>query len=769
LFQLFFTADMHERYKMRIIEIMALFGTYTSLQSLFKIHNFTDAHFKEEIRKRLLKYRFRYVDEYYRLLDSFVGMPKLRAFILELVKESGYFEELFELLEYPSEKVALYVLKQFYRTPDEKLIPLIAKLRQDQNWMIRFNALQVLKRINNDQSHALILEFLADENLKIRDEAKMIILRNFDIYSKTIFEHIEYPETVNNYSYLDSLIEIYGQKADLSKVPKILRIIVSFPEIISVKARTLLLKILKLNFDRTEKKAHHGESAYGVLEEIFSGLLGWKSEQFVSFINQIFELCGLCYFDVMTRVYLRSESSEARSAVLKYYKSNAKLREKEFWVNFCNMTDKEEKDNFVKFLIAENDHKSIQGIVKILGGSSLAHHKAAELLKVLSVNGVDISEALARYRKNVDSLISESRFEAIELLASLGDRELLASFSKRWLEASHEYKSYAIKIIDKFFIEPANFKIISSLYVIETDFELKAAFIMIISKIDTVESTELLIKAMSVSNATVRDAAIRVLLEKGKKRYLDQMHALPADLKEQLGSMLVNYDKSFLADMEKELTSPDSKIRSKILKILLALFKGKNEKVLELLKKFALDPDPHIRADFTKTLGLIGGPQVADVLTILLNDENDRVRANAVEIIGLLDIRGVTNLLMPLVSHGNNRIRANAIISLYKMGYPNAIVSLSEMLHSKDKWMRASAAYALGEINDKKTLPLLNKMLNDDDPNVVINVIRVLKKLGEPDTIKLLINFLNNENPDIKAEASHAIEALKKKRSENLK
>lgn len=769
LFQLFFTSDMPEAFKTRIVEIMALFGTYTSLHSLFKIYNFTDDRFKEVIRGRLLKYSFRYVDEYYKLLETFAGMPRLRAFILELVDRSGYFERLIGLLEYPSEKVALYVLKQFYRTPDERLLPVISELRADQNWMVRFNALQVLKRINSDDSRALILEFLADENLKVRDEAKMIVVRNFDMYSRKVFEQIEYPETVNNYAYLDSLIDIYGQKADLSKISKILKIVVGFPEIVSVKARTLLLKVLKLNFERTGRMAEPGSQSYVVMEEIISGLLSWKSDQFVQFLNQIFDLCGLYYFEIMAKAYLGSEAGEVRQAVRSYYRANPKLHEKEFWISFCNSTDREPKENFVKFLFAENDRKAVAGLTKILDSGSLARPKAVELLKILSASGVDMTESLTKYRKNISSMIKETRMEAVELLASLKDRVLLAYFAKHWPEIPNEQKTHAVGIIGECFVEPTNFKIICSLYSAEPDPGIKASILALLGKIENIESTELLIRSMSAADRVVRETAARILLEKGKKRYLDQMHALPEDIKDQLGAIVVNYDRTFLAEIEKELASPDSAIRSKVMKILLALIKGKNEKVLELLRKFSRDPDARIRADFTRALGLVGGPMVADMLTVLLNDENDRVRANAVEIIGMLDFRGVTNLLMPLVSHANNRVRANAIIALYKMGFPNAIVALSEMLHSTDKWMRASAAYALGEINDKKTLPLLYKMLNDEDENVVLNVIRVLRKIGEPDTIKLLIGFANNENAAIKTEAAQAIDVLKKRRSDSLK
>ncbi len=761
LFRLYYSINISDKYRDRVIELLAFTGTVDSLTFLFKIYESSEYMRSEIIRKILLKYGYRYVSEYAEVRESMRSNKKMVDIINSLIIDSGFYKLLTEMLDYPSEKVILYVLKQFHQVPHECVIPVISKLKNDSNWMIRFNVLQVLKQIKTEKSQAIILSFLSDENIKVRDEAKIFINSHYDIFSAAIIQQVDHFEKIKDLTFLNGILDLFESHPDVTKIPSLVQIIISFSELASVKARSVLLKILKQTYDR-ERTFNRKSEKYVTLRTIFKNILVWGSDGSGIFLSKLLETCGMAYFEILMHEACDTFDQKAKAAVNKLFAETPALyHDKKLVTELFISWDTQARDIFIKYL---NQQKGgaftaqlFSHIINEIPGNLLI-----ELYTAFKKYDIDASALLEKYRLEIRTGIKSTNTQPVEILAAMKDPELLSVLGQDWVSHTDEVKTAAFAACEKYYIEPETVKFLDKIYYQEENSLFKMNIINLASKIDCIESTEIIMKAFNSPKKDVAGFAAKIIVARGKERLLSQLSALPEDIRNQLGEVILRTDNSFVEEMEKKLTLTEPKVKMQILKMLVHLSKGESKKVLGLLLKFAKDPDDQIRADFTKLLGLVGGKEVADVLINLIGDGNARVRANAIEVAAALNLKDIVNLVLPMTSHANNRVRANAIIALYKLGNTNVIVGLSEMLRSPDKWMRASATFALGEINDRRILPLLNNVLNDKDPDVVVNAIRVLKKVGDENSAALVFRFLNDENKKIRTEATNLVNHFRK-------
>jgi len=757
IFRLYYSINVSDKYRDRIIELLAFIGTACSLTFLFKIYESSEYTRSEIIRKNLLKYGYRNVDEYVSVREVMKSNKTIVDLINKLITDSGFYSRLTEMLDYPSEKVILYVLKQFYKVPHECVLPIISRLKNDSNWMIRFNVLQVLKQIKTEKSQAMILAFLSDANIKVRDEAKIFINSHYDVFSNAIIQQIDHFEKIQDLTFLNGILDLFESRPDSTKIPSLIQIIVSFSEQVSSKARSILLKILKQTYDR-EKAFDRKSEKYIAIRTIFKNILMWNSDGSINFLSKLLETCGVAYFEILMHESCDTYDTHIKTTVNKLFAETPALcHDKKLITGLLILWDKQGRNVFIKYLAQQKGAKFVTDlfahIITDLPGVLLI-----DIYNAFKQNEIDASDILAKYRINIRTGIKGTDTQPIEILAAIKDPDLLNIIAKDWVSHTNEVKTAAFDAIEKHYLEPSTIKFLDGIYYQEENSLFKMKIINLVSKIDCIESTEIIMKAFNSPKKDIADFAAKIIVARGK----DQLSSLPEDIRNQLGEALLKTDSSFIEEMEKKLARTEPKIKMQILKMLVHLSKGESKKVLNLLLKFAKDPDAQIRADFTKLLGLVGGKEVSDVLVNLINDDNARVRANAIEVAAALNLKEIGNLVLPMTSHANNRVRANAIIALYKLGNTNVIVGLSEMLRSADKWMRASATYALGEINDKRILPLLNNVLNDSDPDVVVNAIRVLKKIGDINSTALVFKFLNHENKKIRTEATNLVNHFRK-------
>ena len=762
LAQFFFSSSLNDDHKKRIIEVLIGFGTFESLDTLFKIYTSITDEFKLFAREELQKHGYGFVDEYSKLYETY----KNNACILELMKDiidrSGYYSDLKDMLDYPSEKIILYVLKQLYKFCDEKILPTLLILKKDSNWMIRFNVLQVVKRIDSPKSRKELLEFLADDNIKVREETKSFVNSCYSLFADIILDNIDNPGSIGDFTYFQGILEIFECHPDITRLAQVMKIMVEYPEAISLKARSAFYSLIKNTFPPHELVLDRSGERYQQMQFALSRLVRWNSEQSSKLIGRIIENFGYLYIDILCDEYFKIKNDDAKNLITRIFKDRQFfLKDRQITLELCNNLDYEGINRFIKFVIASRAKEYIiPAFTKIL--ETLTHKRTVELFKIFVENGLNTRGFDVKYKTEIKNSNAIVRSECIEALGFLKDPELLTIMAQDWKTYQPEVKVLALDTIEKNFPGPESIKLLSHVFNYDENYQLKERTLNLIAKIDCAESTEIILNAFGNPKQQIAELASKILVEKGRERLINQINVLPDNLKQQLGDILIKNDKNFIEEIEKQIASTDPKIRAQIIKLLTYLSKDERTKILNLLKKFVKNPDPHIRADFTKLMEIIGGKDIVDYVSSLINDDNPRVKANAIEVIAALNLKEISNMLFPLTSHINNRVRANAIIALYKLGNTNVIIGLSEMLRSHDKWMRASATYALGEISDPRVLPLLYTVLNDGDPDVIKNAFRVIQKIGDEESIKHIIKFLNHDNKQIKTAASEAINQLKR-------
>jgi HEAT repeat protein len=745
----------------KIIEILSFMGTSDSLSELINIFLSGDARTRACVEKNLIKYGYGYIDHYSKLKIIYKSNPDAVALMDGIVSKSGFYEDLKDLLESPDEKIILYALKQYHKYCDNKVIEVLKKFKKDSNWMIRFNVLQVVKKIETPDALNLMLDFLADDNIKLREEAKTFIISNYKLFADKITDHIDNPGSIGDLSYFQGILEIFEYHPDFSRLFQIIKIVVEFPKGVSLKARTVLFNILKSTHKTKELALDRDSERYKLIGLVINQLCQWNSDQAVKFISRLVDNFGCIYIDVLCRQYFSAENREVTNLINEVFRGNQYfIKDRAALLELCQTLDIDGIEQFIKLLVENKVKEIIPSFAKVF--ENLCHKRTVELYRIFTENGLNAKGFGLKYKKDINKFDPAARIECIEALGFLKDPELLGMISADWKTYQREVKNFALDSIEKNFLNETAVKLLNQIFLHEEDHEFKERSLQLLAGIESPESTEIILKAFASPGKTTAAMAAKILVEKGRGRLMSQIDVLPDKLKEELFDISIKNDGKFLDEIEAQVVSTDPKARNQIIKLLTYLSKNERSKTLSLLKKFVKNPDPYIRADFTKLMEIVGGPEIVEYLIPLINDENPRVKANAIEVIAALNLREISNMLLPLTSHVNNRVRANAIIALYKLGNPNVVVGLSEMLRSPDKWMRASATYALGEISDPRVLPLLYTVLNDGDPDVIKNAFRVIKKNGDSDSIKHLTKFLNHENKSIKNAASETINHLRK-------
>ncbi|MBF0547130.1 MAG: HEAT repeat domain-containing protein [Candidatus Riflebacteria bacterium] len=212
-----------------------------------------------------------------------------------------------------------------------------------------------------------------------------------------------------------------------------------------------------------------------------------------------------------------------------------------------------------------------------------------------------------------------------------------------------------------------------------------------------------------------------------------------------LGSLL-RIDPGFIEEMFADLSAPEvekRKLAAKILNLIWAQIPDEKRLPVE---EGIRNPDPFVRAVFTK-LSVVYSPQTAkEILAETLSDEDPRVRANTIEAIGMLKDEDLLTKVNLLVNDSHHRIRANALVLLWKFGSQRPDSAIYEMLKG-NKSTQIAAIYACSEFKEQRFLQLILPYLRNPDPYLRKIAIRHLAKF--PPTLNPIDHIKNLKNdPD---------------------
>jgi len=239
-----------------------------------------------------------------------------------------------------------------------------------------------------------------------------------------------------------------------------------------------------------------------------------------------------------------------------------------------------------------------------------------------------------------------------------------------------------------------------------------------------------------VSNATVREAAIRVLEEIGTDDILP---------------LLVD-------GMSDEVLA----IRNAALEVAVGV--GRTGRVdlgrmlLWLLRSPSLDTKRQaveVVAQVGANLSELWGPLLA-----LLRDEDWWIRERVVE--ALMEIAGeeLTRHIVGFLNDERAVIRRWAVEVLMRMKDPRSLGALVRAAgEDEDWWVRERAVECMGEIGDRRVLPHIVK-LADSDPSLIWSAVLALGALASPDGLRFLCRALQHEDPDLRLDAMDSILAV---------
>lgn len=216
----------------------------------------------------------------------------------------------------------------------------------------------------------------------------------------------------------------------------------------------------------------------------------------------------------------------------------------------------------------------------------------------------------------------------------------------------------------------------------------------------------------------------------------------------------------------------------------------------DYINRIKYDDDPKVRANAVFVLGRLNAIEaLPTMIEALENDKSHEVRLTVVEILGKFRVPDVIPPLLKTLESDDDDMRAQASKSLGLVGRISVLDSLVNALGDQSAQVRAEAAEALGELKAVGAVDVLvNTLVADEDSHVrffaiqslvriggdtvrdalvtrlqkeknegvLIDLIETIAKLKDPSTIEPLRIFSEHDDADVKLVAEWAIGVLEK-------
>jgi len=185
---------------------------------------------------------------------------------------------------------------------------------------------------------------------------------------------------------------------------------------------------------------------------------------------------------------------------------------------------------------------------------------------------------------------------------------------------------------------------------------------------------------------------------------------------------------------------------------------------------------PLIRAQATQWIGILGGPEQADVLRAALDDPSDQVVEIAFRRLARLShLEDAERLLSCLdrLTHVDRRRISSALV---KLGEESA-APLRAAMADADRlpFVRICCAEALRWLGDTEAAPIAARLLREafcepetTDPELTASLLRVLRAVGQDDHRSLVRRFCQSPVPFVRIHAARALGQLGTQADEDL-
>lgn len=671
--------------------------------------------------------------------------------LYQIIENAGFFKGLEILSGHRDEKVILYALRQFYQFPSGEILRYIAPLAEHRNPLVRTNMVEILHSIGTDEALHLMLNFLGDADKETRERAKERTRQQFARCYPVIIRRLE--DAADPCLY--PLINLVGEVGDTTVLDKLTDYVLNYKKPLNNRAFVAFEAIASRQIGKETFSPAGGHHRIAIF---LKGMLLAAPDGAVEAIAAFIQRLG----------------KEAILMLLWEYVSAGTIERRNLQHVFNKMT---ELDNDILFQhVSTIDEPVLLALCELLQsrlGVSDFQRLLSRMIDTLPPEVLDrsLKGLLDLYgdhhimREKCYSILRKKtpdRWRIIlQHLGRSGDLKLLETLS---LEINDENLESRLNIIDTL----GNFHCAEAIEILEkiTDDprpKVRTALVEVLSRIDSLEATVLLFKLFTLESNTGNKELVQIIARKGRDRFFRYIEKISEKQRNEFGMQLAHHDDDFVTDVSRNLFSLNFDERKRALELLILISDRRKDEVMEQLKSLINDPDERLRALLSRTIAMIGGAEVSDLVLELLDDPDPRVRANAIEILPAIHDEKLMAAIYPFLRDENNRVRANAVMTLYRLGDSRVLVAISEMLKSTDKWMRASAAFAMGEIDDQRTQPILISFLDDPDLDVRRNVIKALGKVGDRSATKYLLRFLSAPDKSIAEEASRAVNAIKER------
>jgi len=200
---------------------------------------------------------------------------------------------------------------------------------------------------------------------------------------------------------------------------------------------------------------------------------------------------------------------------------------------------------------------------------------------------------------------------------------------------------------------------------------------------------------------------------------------------------------------------------------LLALAKMEESSTIDpaLIKKFAADAEPLIRARCAEILGRNGNQAGVPYLANLCDDANDLVAKTAIYSLGLVGGAQALKILERVLGEKPASIKPYALEAIGKAGTKAAVPIIAPWLRNFDAGIRAQAALALAFTGDSAAASELEAIIHDPDARVAACSAYAMGRLGYRSGVDEIVALLEHQEPEVRFRAVEALGRLKEKSS----
>ncbi|HEY7772783.1 MAG TPA: HEAT repeat domain-containing protein [Marinagarivorans sp.] len=244
----------------------------------------------------------------------------------------------------------------------------------------------------------------------------------------------------------------------------------------------------------------------------------------------------------------------------------------------------------------------------------------------------------------------------------------------------------------------------------------------VIDEFDPRDMMDALVKALTSPDENVQNAAANALADlKDRSAAPALMEALKADddpfvvaaILRSLKQLRIKEARPLALEL---LTSSDERVRREAVSLLGYLQEVEN--LPQLKSTAANDPAPEVRRTAIGALVFASAELVGQALIAGLKDENWQVRVEAAKGIGRLNVTAGADALVAATEDSMWQVQEKAAEAIGKIGAISSIPALLTCVKNPISNLRKAAVAAVGEIAHPDGLPVVAIALEDNDPDV---------------------------------------------------